>query len=348
MVKAMGRILASAFVVLLLVVSSAFAEPPIPALTGRVVDQAGILDASTIEAITSQLAGYESSTGNQVVVVTLSELKGYPIEDWGLALGRGWGIGQKGKNNGVLLIVAPNDRELRIEVGYGLEGDLPDATANTIIDRAENPDVRWTEAQKNQTVGEARLIRAWAYWHLTSLFGDVPLNLVESSGTTIRSDWERTPVAEVQKQMEQDLLFAEQVLPNTTKDAAHVSKAVAEHYLAELYLTMNQPAKAEEKAGQVDRATLDLAEAIALEGYEGSRFHAVVTDIDERGAVTRASCAGTSEAFAHSRLPRRNSRKTRPAYTCIDGTSFMQRNANIDRLCRMPATRYSFSRRKRS
>lgn len=134
MVKAMGRILASAFVVLLLVVSSAFAEPPIPALTGRVVDQAGILDASTIEAITSQLAGYESSTGNQVVVVTLSELKGYPIEDWGLALGRGWGIGQKGKNNGVLLIVAPNDRELRIEVGYGLEGDLPDATANTIID----------------------------------------------------------------------------------------------------------------------------------------------------------------------------------------------------------------------
>jgi hypothetical protein len=124
-------------------------------------------------------------------------------------------------------------------------------TANTIIDRAANPDVRWTEAQKNQTVGEARLIRAWAYWHLTSLFGDVPLNLVESSGTTIRSDWERTPVAEVQKQMEQDLLFAEQVLPNTTKDAAHVSKAVAEHYLAELYLTMNQPAKAEEKAEAV-------------------------------------------------------------------------------------------------
>lgn len=112
----------------------AAAEPPIPALTGRVVDQAGILDASTIDAITNQLAGYESSTGAQVVVVTLPDLKGYPIEDWGLTLGRGWGIGQKGKNNGVLLIVAPNDRALRIEVGYGLEGDLPDATANTIID----------------------------------------------------------------------------------------------------------------------------------------------------------------------------------------------------------------------
>jgi len=115
------------------ITTSALAEPPIPALTGRVVDQAGILDRATIDAITSQLAGYESATGNQVVVVTLPELKGYPIEDWGLALGRGWGIGQKGKNNGVVLIVAPNDRELRIEVGYGLEGDIPDATANTII-----------------------------------------------------------------------------------------------------------------------------------------------------------------------------------------------------------------------
>jgi uncharacterized protein len=128
------RALATALILFLGFAIPALAEPPIPALTGRVVDQAGILDRGTIDAITSQLAGYESSTGNQVVVVTLSDLKGYPIEDWGLALGRGWGVGQKGKNNGVLLIVAPKDRELRIEVGYGLEGDLPDATANTIID----------------------------------------------------------------------------------------------------------------------------------------------------------------------------------------------------------------------
>lgn len=114
-------------------VAPALAEPPIPALTGRVVDQAGILDRATIDAITQQTAGYEAATGKQLVVVTLPSLQGYPIEDWGLALGRGWGIGQKGKNDGVLLVVAPNDRELRIEVGYGLEGDLPDATANTII-----------------------------------------------------------------------------------------------------------------------------------------------------------------------------------------------------------------------
>jgi uncharacterized protein len=113
--------------------ASAFADPPIPALTGRVVDEAGILDQGTIANLTAQLAGYEQSTTNQVVVVTLPDLKGYPIEDWGLALGRGWDIGQKGKDNGVLLIVAPNAHKVRIEVGYGLEGDLPDATANQII-----------------------------------------------------------------------------------------------------------------------------------------------------------------------------------------------------------------------
>jgi uncharacterized protein len=113
----------------------AVAEPPIPTLTGRVIDQAGILDASTVATISERLAGLESSTGIQLVVVTLPDLKGYVIEDWGLALGRSWGIGQAGKNNGLLLIVAPNDRELRIEVGYGLEGEIPDATANSIIQR---------------------------------------------------------------------------------------------------------------------------------------------------------------------------------------------------------------------
>jgi uncharacterized protein len=121
------------FLVVLFSLTPAFADPPIPALTGRVVDGAHILDQGTVANLTGQLAGYEQSTTNQVVVVTLPDLQGYPIEDWGLALGRGWGIGQKGKDNGVLLIVAPNEHKVRIEVGYGLEGDLPDATANEII-----------------------------------------------------------------------------------------------------------------------------------------------------------------------------------------------------------------------
>lgn len=114
-------------------IAPAVADPPIPALTGRVVDAAGVLDDATISSLTTQLQNYESMTTNQVMVVTLPDLKGYPIEDWGLALGRGWGIGRKGKDNGVILIVAPHDRQLRIEVGYGLEGVLPDATADRII-----------------------------------------------------------------------------------------------------------------------------------------------------------------------------------------------------------------------
>jgi uncharacterized protein len=119
---------------LLLVALPAFAETlPVPALSGRVVDQAGILNSAEESRLTSKLKNLENNTSIQLVVVTLSSLRGSPIEDWGLALGRTWGIGQKGKDNGTLLIVAPNDRELRIEVGYGLEGTLPDATASAII-----------------------------------------------------------------------------------------------------------------------------------------------------------------------------------------------------------------------
>jgi len=109
------------------------ADPPVPPLTGRIVDLAHVLDQSAIDRITAELASFEQQTKDQLVVVTLPDLQGYTIEDWGLALGRGWALGQKGKDNGVVLLVAPKDRELRIEVGYGLEGDLPDATADRII-----------------------------------------------------------------------------------------------------------------------------------------------------------------------------------------------------------------------
>jgi uncharacterized protein len=110
------------------------AEPKFPALTGRVVDNAGILDASTTSQLTNMLADHERATGQQVVVVTLDSLQGFSIEDYGYQLGRYWGIGQKGKNTGVLLIVAPIEHKVRIEVGYGLEGTLTDATSRTIIE----------------------------------------------------------------------------------------------------------------------------------------------------------------------------------------------------------------------
>lgn len=121
--------------------------------------------------------------------------------------------------------------------------------ANTLITRAENPAVKWTDADKRRVVAEARLIRAWAYRHLTYMWGDVPLNLVET--TSPRTDWERTPRAEVRKQMEEDLLYAEQNLPTTSSNPGKLVKTVAQHYLAELYLAMNQPDKAEVEAQAV-------------------------------------------------------------------------------------------------
>jgi uncharacterized protein len=115
------------------------AEPEFPALSGRVVDQASVLSAPVIQQLTTLLAQHEAATGNQVVVVTLSSLQGYEIEEFGYQLGREWGIGEKGKDNGVLLIVAPNERKLRIEVGYGLEGTLTDALSKNIIETVITP-----------------------------------------------------------------------------------------------------------------------------------------------------------------------------------------------------------------
>jgi uncharacterized protein len=105
-----------------------------PPLTGRVVDEADVIPAQEEAALTQLLAAQEQKTGDQVVVATVKSLGGEPIEDYGVALGRAWEIGQKGKNNGVILLVAPNEREVRIEVGYGLEGVLTDAISKLIIE----------------------------------------------------------------------------------------------------------------------------------------------------------------------------------------------------------------------
>jgi uncharacterized protein len=118
------------------------AQPRFPALTGRVVDEAGILDAATTQSLTDKLAAMEAKSGDQLVVVTLKSLQGTSIEDYGYQLGRAWGIGQKGVNNGALLIVAPNERKVRIEVGYGLEGALTDAVTKFIIENAILPRFR--------------------------------------------------------------------------------------------------------------------------------------------------------------------------------------------------------------
>jgi len=132
-----------ALVVLLtsLLLTAAFALD-FPALSGRVVDDAGVLDQATRAALTQKLADLEAKSTDQLVVVTLKSLQGTSIEDFGVQLGRHWQIGQKDKNNGVLLLVVPSERRVRIEVGYGLEGTLTDAISRLIIENAIIPRFR--------------------------------------------------------------------------------------------------------------------------------------------------------------------------------------------------------------
>jgi uncharacterized protein len=120
----------------------ASAEPTFPALTGRVVDDAGLLSPEDRKALTAELKALEDKSSDQLVVVTLPSLQGYPIEDYGYQLGRHWGIGTAELNNGVLLIVAPNERKVRIEVGYGLEPILTDALTKIIIENGILPRFR--------------------------------------------------------------------------------------------------------------------------------------------------------------------------------------------------------------
>jgi uncharacterized protein len=139
-VRSRRRLALFAFVAFLLVLPALALD--FPALSGRVVDDAGVLDEGTRAALTQKLAEFEAKSTDQFVVVTLKSLQRTSIEDFGVELGRHWQIGQRDKNNGVLLIVAPNERRVRIEVGYGLEGALTDAVSRLIIENGITPRFR--------------------------------------------------------------------------------------------------------------------------------------------------------------------------------------------------------------
>src|SRR4051812_33010035 len=112
------RALRLSLIFLLAAVPLAWAALQFPNLTGHVVDDARILSRDTLRSLDDELRAYEAATTNQVVVATVPSLQGTSIEDYGYQLGRHWQLGQKDKNNGVLLLVAPNERKVRIEVGY--------------------------------------------------------------------------------------------------------------------------------------------------------------------------------------------------------------------------------------
>ena len=137
-------------------------ESVFPALTGRVVDQAQILDEATEASLREKLEAHEVATSNQLVVVTIPDLQGFAIADYANRLGRHWGIGTADKNNGVILLIAPEERKLRIEVGYGLEGALPDVTASLIIQREIYPHFRKSDYAGGVTQGVDSILEAIA------------------------------------------------------------------------------------------------------------------------------------------------------------------------------------------
>ena len=130
--------MAMVLMVALFAIAPAFAIN-FPALTGRVVDQANIIQPDTRAAIEQRSADLEEKSGIQLVVATVNSLEGQEIEPYANELFRKWALGEKKKNNGVLMLVAPNERRVRIEVGYGLEGTLTDALSKVIISNAMTP-----------------------------------------------------------------------------------------------------------------------------------------------------------------------------------------------------------------
>ncbi|WP_435417082.1 TPM domain-containing protein [Parerythrobacter aurantius] len=136
------RFLAIAVAALVALLPITVSAQNFPALSGRVVDQANIIPDATEAELTAKLEALEQTTQRQLVVATIADLQGYDISDYGYQVGRNWGIGDAQRNDGALLIVAPNERKVRIEVGYGLEGYLTDAVSSLIINNAIVPEFR--------------------------------------------------------------------------------------------------------------------------------------------------------------------------------------------------------------
>jgi uncharacterized protein len=134
------------------------AAPKFPPLTGRVVDDAHILSPAATQKLTQELEGLEQQTGHQIVVATVPDLQGHEIEDYGYQLGRTWLLGRKGVNDGAILLVAPSEHKVRIEVGYGLEPVLTDAMTSVIINQKVLPQFKAGHMEQGVVDGTEALI----------------------------------------------------------------------------------------------------------------------------------------------------------------------------------------------
>lgn len=126
----------------LLLVACAASALEVPYLSGRVNDLAGLLDEATRERLEQKLARLEQATGAQVAILIIPSLEGESLEDFSHRVASTWQLGQKGKDDGVLFLIAKNDRKMRLEVGYGLEATLTDATSRRILDNLVRPRFR--------------------------------------------------------------------------------------------------------------------------------------------------------------------------------------------------------------
>lgn len=149
-------------VLFLCVGAASAAAPKFPPLTGRVVDDANILSPQAEAQLTTELANLEAQSGRQLVVATLPDLQGYEIEDYGYQLLRTWGIGNKDRDDGVILIIAPTERKVRIEVGYGLEPILTDALSSVIINQKILPAFKAGKMEDGVVAGTQAIIEQLA------------------------------------------------------------------------------------------------------------------------------------------------------------------------------------------
>lgn len=137
------------------------AQPKVPELWGtRIHDQANILSPAFVSQLEQQLKLYEDSTSNQIAILIVESLEDYPIEEYALEVAETWKLGQEDKDNGALLLIALRDRKVRIEVGEGLEGVLPDAVANQIIRNEMAPRFRENDYEGGISASVNAMIKA--------------------------------------------------------------------------------------------------------------------------------------------------------------------------------------------
>ncbi len=153
-----GGLLATTLALFAIASVACAAVPKFPSLSGRVVDDAHVLSPTTVQKLDGELANLEAQTGRQLVVATVPDLQGHEIEDYGYQLGRTWQLGKKGVNEGVILLVAPHEHKVRIEVGYGLEPLLTDALTSVILQQKILPQFKQGHMEQGVVDGAEALI----------------------------------------------------------------------------------------------------------------------------------------------------------------------------------------------